>query len=307
MFDEKICEEILLLLKDKKAKRVFIQAPEGIKAQLIQLANFLERNGIKSFISLEPCFGACDIREDEANMLNCDVILHIGHENFGLKPKIPIIYYEYFVDFSFIPLLKKFIKKIKHRNLCLVSTIQFKKSLEEAKIFLEKNGFEVKGIATILGCNTEKAKIFEKSVDAFLFIGSGKFHPLGLQLTTEKPVLFIDIERGELQNLYEEKTKEEIKKRMRLEKAKEACNFGIIVSTKEGQIKLAKAEKIKEMLKRKGKKAYILVVDQLTPEKIFGFKIDVIVNTACPRIKDDEKQYGKIILNLEEIEEILNV
>jgi 2-(3-amino-3-carboxypropyl)histidine synthase len=303
MFDEKICEEILLLLKDKKAKRVFIQVPEGIKAQLTQLVDFLEKNDIEPFISLEPCFGACDIRENEARMLNCDVILHIGHENFGLKPKIPVIYYEYFIDFSFIPLLKKFIKKIKYRKICLVSTIQFKKSLEEAKVFLEKNGFEIKGVATILGCNIEKAKIFEKSVDVFLFIGSGRFHPLGLQLKTEKPVLFLDIERDELQNLYNEKVKEEIKRRMKLEKAKEACKFGIIVSTKQGQMKLAKAEKIKEMLNKKGKKAYIFIVDQLTPEKIFGFKIDVIVNTACPRIKDDEKQYGKIILNLEEIEE----
>jgi len=102
--------------------------------------------------------------------------------------------------------------------------------------------------------------------------------------------------------LSKEKNKLEIKRGMRIQKANDLQNFGVIISTKPGQLHLKTAENVKRKLGKRGKNVYMLVCDQLTPEKLLGLKIDVLVNTACPRIREDREQFGKVILNPEDIE-----
>jgi 2-(3-amino-3-carboxypropyl)histidine synthase len=304
MFDDKRCREILSLLRGGRAKKILIQVPEGLKSGVQGLADFLEKNRIEVVLSIEPCFGACDLRDSEAKAVGCDMLLHIGHADFGLETKVPVIYYQYFMDYDFIPLLRLVIKQIKYRKICLVSTIQFKKSLVYAKKFLEKNGFAVKIADRVLGCDVSDAKGYEKMVDCYLFIGSGRFHPLGLQESVSKPVLFLDIENRMLEDLYDEKDRMEIKSRMRIEKAKGMKTFGILLSTKPGQMKIKQAAEIKRKLEKAGKKAYVLLGDCFTPEKLMGLKIDALVNTACPRLRDDAEQFGKVILKPEEVNEL---
>ncbi len=62
------------------------------------------------------------------------------------------------------------------------------------------------------------------------------------------------------------------------------------------------AEKIKQDLIKKGKKAYILVFDEIKPEKLEGFDLNAYINTACPRIViEDRTLFKKPILNPDEI------
>jgi 2-(3-amino-3-carboxypropyl)histidine synthase len=142
----------------------------------------------------------------------------------------------------------------------------------------------------------------EDKVDCFLFIGSGRFHPLGLQENVSKPVFFLDLEKKNLTNFFREKGRMETLRIMRTQKAKDLKNFGIVVSTKPGQTNLGTAERVRDKLRSKGKNAYVLVADQLTPEKLIGLKIDVIVNTACPRMREDFEQFGKVILDPKDID-----
>jgi 2-(3-amino-3-carboxypropyl)histidine synthase len=305
MFDEARNSEILALIRKKKAKRVLIQAPEGLKTGVQELADFLELNGCETIISIEPCFGACDLRDHEAKRLDCDLLLHLGHADFGLKTDVAVVYYEYGIEYDFIPLLKATAKKIKFRKICLVSTIQFRESIKQAKRFLESKGFVVYDGGHVLGCNVAAAKKFEGGIECYLFIGSGRFHPLGLQEKTSKPVLFLDIEKRSLEDLSHAKDKMEIKRGLRIEKAKGAANFGIMVSAKSGQLRIDEALEIKKKLNAAGRKAYILAGDVFSPEKIMGLKIDVLINTACPRIRDDAELFGKVILNAEDVDELL--
>ncbi|MEE9323223.1 MAG: diphthamide biosynthesis enzyme Dph2 [Candidatus Aenigmarchaeota archaeon] len=304
MFDLKRNSKVLKLIKSKKAKRVLIQVPEGLKIGVGNLIDFLEKNGLEVMLSVEPCFGGCDLRDNEAKELGCDLLLHIGHKDLGLKTKPPVVYYEYFMDSDFVPLLRKFLKKLKFRKICLVTTIQFAKNLDSAKRFLEKNGFKIYLGKDILGCDVSNAKRFEGISECYLFIGSGRFHPLGLQERTSKPVLFLDIEKRALEDLSKEKNKLEVKKEMRIQKAGGLRNFGIIISTKKGQLRLKTAENVKKTLKKRGKNVYMLVCDQLIPEKLLGLEIDVLVNTACPRIREDCEQFRKVILNPEDVESL---
>lgn len=75
-----------------------------------------------------------------------------------------------------------------------MTTTQHLHLLNEIKDFLEDNGKEVvlgsskstrKG--QVLGCNFSSIKNLDAEI--FLFIGSGNFHPLGINLFTNIPVL----------------------------------------------------------------------------------------------------------------------
>ncbi|MGC9200733.1 MAG: diphthamide synthesis protein, partial [Candidatus Aenigmatarchaeota archaeon] len=94
-------QEAIEKMKKIKAKRIFVQLPEGLKTKSLEISDVLEKNQLEPIISLETTFGACDLRDEEALRLKCDAILHFGHNSFGfdyLKSKKPIFYVELFVD-----------------------------------------------------------------------------------------------------------------------------------------------------------------------------------------------------------------
>ena len=77
-----------------------------------------------------------------------------------------------------------------------------------------------------------------------------------------------------------------------------ADNIGILVSTKPGQNSYKKAVEIKEKLESKGKKCFIFVFDTLNSNEMENFPfIDFWINTACPRIADDEDKKNVIDMN----------
>jgi 2-(3-amino-3-carboxypropyl)histidine synthase len=278
-----------------------LQIPDGLKRKALKIADEIG----DVFIYCESCYGACDLAINEAKALGCEKIIHFGHSKL-MESDIPVDYNEMREKFN--PLVLKKLE-IKEKRIGLVSTLQFLDFLEPVKEFLEKKGKVVKiskgkGYAgQILGCDLSSAKTIEGEVDAFLYIGSGHFHPLGLALKTEKPVYVLNIEKNELEDLKELKEKFLRQKYAAIALARDAKAFGILVSVKLGQLNLKLAKEIKKKLENKGKKAYILVFNEIRPEKLEGLELDCYVNTACPRIAiDNRTEFKKPILNSDEIE-----
>ncbi len=154
----------------------------------------------------------------------------------------------------------------------------------------------------ILGCDISSAKEIEEEVDAFLYIGSGKFHPLGIALETKKPIYVLNVEKNEITDLKDLKEKFLKQKYVAISLAKDAKKFGILVSVKPGQLNLELAKNIEKKLENKGNKAYILVFNEIKPEKLEGLDLDCYINTACPRIAiENRTEFKKPILNPDEI------
>lgn len=294
-----------------------MQVPEGLKSKALSIAQELEKAGNEVLISCEPCYGACDLRDSEAKRLGCNKIIHYGHSKF-VDSEIPAEYAEIKSEGK-IAIPENEIKKLGgFQKIGLVSTLQFVDSLPQIKKQLEKIWKEVfigkpgnKNLydGQILGCNTGAAKSIEKKVDCFLYIGSGKFHSLGVALATKKPVLVFDTEKNRIDKIETEKF---LRQRLAtIELARDAKNFGILVSSKPGQMNLKAAEEMKKIINESGRSAYILIMDEIKPEKIdyVGGEsggIDAYINTACPRIGiEDRTSFKKPILNLDEAEEIL--
>ena len=301
-------ENVIKELKKLKAKRVFIQYPEGIKSKLPDIAKQLEKEGIEVVICTEPCYGACDIRDEKASRLVCDSILHIGHEDFGIKSKLPVIYWEYFLDVDPLPALEKEFDKLKnYQKIGLITSLQFVKTIPVVKKYLEEKGKQVFVHKTfqydgqILGCRLDAGKAIEDKVDCFLCISAGEFYGLGMVLQTEKPMLNFDLEKSEINSL--EKEKRKIQKIIAWNKSalKDAKRVGILISWKLGQLK--SPFEIKKKLEKKGKEVYILAMDEITLEKVEGLKLDALVNCACPRIGiDDLERYKIPILNFNNLD-----
>lgn len=193
-------------------------------------------------------------------------------------------------------------------KLGIVTTAQFLNSIDKIKDFLEKNNKEVfidkekqKNSGQLLGCDTGAAEKIHDKVDAFLYIGSGEFHPLGVALKTNKDVFTFNPVTSIFSRLNKEEIeKYEKQKKVKLSKFLTADNVGILVTLKPGQYSYRKAEEIKNKLKQQGKNAFIFVFDTLDPNELNNFSfIDFWVNTACPRISDDKDK--KNVIDMSEI------
>jgi len=78
---------------------------------------------------------------------------------------------------------------------------------------------------------------------------------------------------------------------------KDKNSFGIFVTIKSGQQDLKTFKDIKKLLEKNEKEVTLFVGDNISNDKILGTGIEVLVNTACPRIRDDFKNYKILIVN----------
>jgi len=195
-----------------------------------------------------------------------------------------------------MPVVKKALKLLP-KKIGLVSTIQFLDQLPKVKKLLEKNNKKAFIGGQILGCNTKSAEKIAKKVGAFLYIGSGHFHPIAVKLAANKEVIIANPLSGNAGKVSEQDIKRlKAKKKTALIKFYSAETIGILVSTKPGQQNLKKAFELKKKLKNK--KCYIFVSDTIDLADLENYPfIDCWVNTACPRLSD----YSGNIINIEEI------
>lgn len=191
------------------------------------------------------------------------------------------------MEVMFIPAKAEFdledlnLDRIKHRRLGLLTTVQFADQLPKVRKYLEGRGFEAVVGGEVLGCNVDAAERIKDKVDAFLFIGSGHFHPIAMR-GLGKPVY---LPSGEVMRARK-------RSKAMWVKFMSATHIGILISLKPGQSVMDSAESIKRELEGTypHKKFYLFLFDTLDPVQMRNFPfIEAWVNTACPRIADDVK------------------
>lgn len=309
-------KELNQKIEETGAKKILVQIPEGLKHKIIEIKNALETNGKEIVISMDPCWGACDIKDNEAKDMNLDLQVHIGHNQFMKNEKIKTIYYplEYELNQKNIEkLIKKLIQQLqkeKIKTIELATTVQHINEIETIKKIIENKNIKVKinegqrvQRGQVLGCNYTTIKGNE---DAIVYFGDGVFHPIGIGLSTNKKIFIVNPITEEIKETEKEKEKYLRKRIIMIEKAKDAKIYGIVVSTKRGQMRISEAEKIKQKLETKNKKAIILSMDSVQPELFIGTGIEALIITACPRIAaEDYIRYKVPIINGYEVEYLI--
>jgi len=195
------------------------------------------------------------------------------------------------MEIMFVPVKMKFdLKEISGienmpEKVGLVTTVQYVDELPKIKKYLDGQGKKCLVIGKILGCDVKNAEKAKDKVDAFLYIGSGEFHPIAL-LSIGKPVYMQNGKRLE---------KDDRKIKGMLAKFYASKDIGIIVSLKTGQMHLDWAEELKKRFA--DKTFYVFAADTIDYRQMENFNfVESWVNTACPRIADDVK-----VLNYEDI------
>lgn len=301
-----ITKEVVEKLNKLNAKKIFVQLAEGFKPYLFKIKESLEKNGFEPIFCMEPTYGACDVRDDEAIRLGCDAILHIGHADFGVKSKIPVVYWEYFLEVDenkLKEIIERNIDKLKSfNNIGLVTSVQYVKSLPKLKSILESYGKKVFIAQTInypgqiLGCNVSAAKIIENKVDCFIVLTAGKFYSVGMLIDIQKPVFALEMEKEIIEDLSKTKMKYLKVIYWNLNKFKEAKKIGLLITWKHGQ-RFYDYEKVKEEIEKMGKEVILLAFDEIDQSKLEGVDVDFLINLACPRLFDGYERFKKPILN----------
>ena len=307
-FEEKRLKEEI---KKLKPKLVFLQLPEGLKPEAPRLAAVIEDAGALPIISSDPCYGACDLAVSEAQILGADLLVHYGHTPVIRNCEVPTIYIEARAKKNIKEAIVKALSYLEEWNrIGLVTTVQHIDKLDEAKKMLEAAGKtvfvgdfgDVKYAGQVLGCDFSNAQSISENVEAYVFVGGGRFHAIGVAITTEKPTIVADPYEGTAWSIHGQVRRVIMQRWGDIAEAKKAKTFGILISLKSGQMKLKNGIWIKEKLENYGLTAILMAVREVTPTIVIQFPgIEAFVNTACPRLSlDDALNYDRPLLSINE-------
>lgn len=309
MFDFEL-ETISRWISDGGYASVALQMPEGLKIRAPEISEFIEREtGAVPVIVGRPCYGACDLFDYHGW---ADALIHFGHSPIPSQGDDPNVLYiesrsDAEVDESIIGSLSRLPERIG-----LLATVQYLGLIPKVKGMLESSGREVRvgegdrricHPGQILGCNCSAAESVDADVDGYLFIGEGDFHPLAAAFGMEKPVLVLNPVTGEVRDMSE--TRDRILRRRfaAIQGARDAESFLVIVCSKVGQNRSGLADEMVSLLRRHGRTAHKVIIEEINPTALMSYQVDAFVNTACPRIAmDDAARYPKPMLTPPELE-----
>ncbi|APW99018.1 diphthamide biosynthesis enzyme Dph2 [Halobiforma lacisalsi AJ5] len=300
-------ERIIEAIEERDAETVGLQFPEGLKRRGPKVADDLRAladDDVTFMLSGQPCYGACDL--DTYLMKRTDVFVHFGHS--PMKNTDKVIYVPLFSNVEVTPIMEEALDTLEDpeetEGVGLVTTAQHMNRYEEMSEFLEERGYEVHSRrgderltheGQVLGCNYASADV---PADQVLYVGGGKFHPLGLAMEhPDKHVVIAD----PVNNVVTVADTEKFMKQRyaSVHKAMDAEKWGVIFCTKIGQGRWDQAQEILE----DNDDAYLITMDEVTPDRLRNFDMDAFVNTGCPRITtDDGPQFHKPMLTPGEYE-----
>ena len=300
-------DRIVDAVHDRDAKKVGLQFPEGLKRRGPAVADDLRElvpDDVTIMLSGQPCYGACDL--DTFLMRRTDVFVHFGHS--PMKESDKIIYVPLFSNVDVEPIMEESLDELPDPDVDdevgLVTTAQHMNLFGDMREWLEARGYEVhtrRGDdrltheGQVLGCNYASADV---DADTILYVGGGKFHPLGLAMEhPEKTVVIAD----PVNNVVTVADTEKFMKQRygAVHRAMDAEKWGVIFCTKIGQGRFDQAQEIID----ENDDAYLITMDEVTPDRLRNFDMDAFVNTGCPRITtDDGPQFHKPMLTPGEYE-----
>ena len=304
-------DRLLEAIQRRGAKTVGLQFPVGLRPRAVELASEIEeRAAVTCLIAADPSFGACDVPD-----MPVDLIVHVAHAPMPHLRYRNVFFYDMptplpeswaFLDAA-LPLLKP--------RVGILTTTQHREWVPHIEGYLRGKGFEpvvsepdrrVAYAAQVLGCDYFTATNITDRVDSYLYVGTGDFHPLGVAIIVDKPVVIADPSTGEARTLDEVKDRVLRQRWGAIARSQDARTFGIIVSKKIGQDRSALAADLKARIEAKGRSAHVFYMDLVAPELLEGYHVDVWVSTACPRVAiEDYLRYKCPILTPRELEIVL--
>ncbi|MFX0062013.1 MAG: diphthamide synthesis protein [Candidatus Hermodarchaeota archaeon] len=312
--------EAIEIIKTERINRVLLQFPSGLIEPLSQKAIKILQNissTLELYTSADVCFGACDLAINEAKMLQCELLIHFGHSDFGYPfndEDIRVVY----IPITVPPLAEKIANQVleiilerKWKKIAIFTTIQHlnrlntlisKLSNSEINILSNKTG---KPCQQILGCLIPV--IPTQDIDAIVCVAGGNFHVEAIQLRYSIPILHIDPFIEEYIILSERTKIEFFKKRYaQIYHAKAAKKWGILIGVKSGQYRPKEIALAKKWLDEAQKTTFLFTSGVVNPTYLENFVyIDAWIFSACSRLSLELHSTSTSILTIQELAVVL--
>lgn len=299
--------ELLEDLRRSGYQRIALQVPAGLSMSARSYAEEITRaTGASVVLVARACFGACD-PPARAEVPGAEALVALGHAPI---PNMPVSMPMYLAEMRLgkadpARVAETLVAAHLPSRVGLVASIQHLDDLPPVIEALGARGIEAqiaRGPPRLaypgqaLGCNYSSATALEEKVHGFVFLGTGRFHPLGLALSVERPVWALDPLQMLLEGPFDRQGM--INRRLlEIERAMDAKVWGVLVSSLAGQSRGALARRLVGKAEARGREAMVITFDRLFPADLLGRGVDAYVSTACPRIAtDDGTSYDRPIL-----------
>lgn len=299
--------ELVAAARAARPKRIVLQVPAGLVRDAHALAGRLrDEIGAPVDVAARPCFGACDPPTD-SEASRADLAIVLGHSPIpNALPRRATYFVEMRSPAGDPAQLAAAVRAggVPPR-LGLVASVQHLSLVGPLAQELRNLGYDLRigtgdrrlaYAAQALGCNYTGAESVQAEVEAFLFVGSGRFHPIGLAFAVDRPVWSIDPFRGVLEPPLD-RASLIARRQLLVAKARDARHWGILVSSFVGQDRTPTALALQQRARARGLEAELLLSDRVDPRDLEGRAFEAYVNTACPRIAlDDAGNYPRPVL-----------
>ncbi|MEB2836543.1 MAG: diphthamide biosynthesis enzyme Dph2 [Desulfurococcales archaeon] len=309
-------------LRDGGFSLLILQLPDGLKRFFPDLVNCISRLGHENIIIHgDSVYGACDLQLGKLSLLgDLDrlLVVHVAHTPY--PPELAsvrvasenVVYLGarslVAIDEALLEDTARTLKDLGARRVALVATAQHLHELGAIAGFLAARGFKAvvpRGRppylldGQVIGCDYRVARS-AGTVDSYVIVSGGFFHPLGLYLATLRHVVHLDPYESKVK-LVDEEGERVLRRRLYLvSKAMEGSTVGIIIGLKEGQYRPRLLQSLIESARRKGLQAVLIAAEYTSPETLDNIDnnlIDFYVITSCPRLAiDDLGDYRKPVL-----------
>ncbi|RLE77060.1 MAG: diphthamide biosynthesis enzyme Dph2 [Thermoprotei archaeon] len=307
------------------ARRVLLQLPDGLKGLRWCVVDELEGCGVEVIVDGGHAWGVCDLALERARLLGADALIHYGHLDVkrplklgGVSVVMAPARYRWESPEAALERLADALAQF--RVIALSSSVQHSDDLLLVARFLRERGHTVYigrsplphfRVGQVVGCDVAAASSVSAHVDAHVCVSGGIFHAVGVAIATGKPTIALDPYRGVVEReRVEGFVRRLLARKLRdLSEAAEARAFAVIVSAKPGQRRLDLALRAVSELRRAGRRAELVVLDEVTRDELLNLSgVDALVNTACPRLGLDDLELfeGLTVVNIGELKYIIS-
>nr|XP_034184072.1 2-(3-amino-3-carboxypropyl)histidine synthase subunit 2 [Osmia lignaria] len=308
--------------------KVCLQFPDNLLPDSVEIALHLENHiNKKVYILGDTTCGSCCVDEIAAEHIHADSIIHFGHSCLSPSIRLPVFHVLPKKEIDIEELINRFKSNFENKSerILFFYDVVYAHKIED--IYKILSPIYKNLIFTSLNCtsNVEFTQTKDSSAISILgrsfkleenykiqdyiafFLGNdGKtFTALAVTIPAKKWYYF------EASNIieYEALNTPWLKRRRFLiEKLKDAKVVGIVVATLGIKDYLKIITMMKDILKQKNKKSYILSVGKINPVKLANFpEIDAFVAITCPENEVfDSREFLKPILIPYEVELAFN-
>jgi len=316
-------ERCLNWIEKNNLKQVGLQFPDYLLKFAPKVAKGLEEKlNREVFILGDTSYGECCVDEVAAEHLNADGIIHFGHTCLTPSQKLPVLYVFTVRPFDVEKLKSSIRGKFDIEDSLLIiydveyhhalhnfhmtdwkgrvivgSPVDSNTSIPDGSVkkfgrLFQVSSFEELKSSKVVYVSTEDKDSLKLNNFMFSFCGNDFFvyNREGLNLATKS-----------VQKLL-------MKRYFLIEKTKDAERIGILVGTLGVANFNDVIARLRELIKKSGKKSYTFLVGKLNPHKLANFpEVEVFVLVACPETSfPDSSDFFQSVVTPYELEVALN-